>query len=37
MLGVVFFVLPGMFAFFLWQAKRNGANYEPPAGRERWS
>ena len=37
MLGVVFLVLPGMFALLLWNAHRKGKTYVPPEGRERWS
>jgi len=37
MLGVVMFVLPGMFAFLLWNAHRKGKDYVPPGDRERWS
>ena len=36
MLSVVLFVLPGTFAFLIWNAYRKGRDYEPPPGSERW-
>lgn len=35
MLGMTLFFVPTMLGLFVWNAKRNGANYVPSKG-ERW-
>ena len=36
MLAIVFVVLPGGFLLFLRHAKAKAADYQPPAGTQRW-